>query len=90
MATKRKMSASKTQQPDTTYEPRYINPHVSFGFYKLFSAEANADILQELLPVLLGKDIRIQSLRCMGGGCNRDRRHTIEWRIENGEWRIMI
>jgi predicted transposase/invertase (TIGR01784 family) len=62
MATKQKTSASKTKQPDTRYEPRYINPHVSIGFYKLFGTEANVDIMQELLPVLLGKDSRILSL----------------------------
>jgi predicted transposase/invertase (TIGR01784 family) len=70
MATKRKTSASKTKQPKTKpsdtisqgERARYINPHTDFGFKKLFGTEANADVLQELLPVLLGKEGRIQSL----------------------------
>ncbi|MDR1672909.1 MAG: Rpn family recombination-promoting nuclease/putative transposase, partial [Bacteroidales bacterium] len=43
--------------------PRYINPHTDFGFKKLFGTEANKDLLQEFLPVLLGKEDRIISLR---------------------------
>jgi hypothetical protein len=36
-----------------------LNPHTDFGFKKLFGTEANADVLQKLLPVLLGKEGRI-------------------------------
>jgi hypothetical protein len=42
---------------------RYINPHTDFGFKKLFGTKANIDVLQELLPVLLRKDVNIKSLR---------------------------
>jgi predicted transposase/invertase (TIGR01784 family) len=44
---------------------RYINPHTDFGFKKLFGTEANKYLLQELLPVLLGRDDMIVSLRYM-------------------------
>ncbi|MDR1336381.1 MAG: Rpn family recombination-promoting nuclease/putative transposase, partial [Tannerella sp.] len=42
--------------------PRYINPHTDFGFKKLFGTEANKDVLQALLPVLLRKSDRIEKL----------------------------
>ncbi|MDR3262377.1 MAG: Rpn family recombination-promoting nuclease/putative transposase [Tannerella sp.] len=75
MATQRKQKTSKSSQPPETEQPvtagwgekraRYINPHTDFGFKKLFGTEANKYLLQELLPVLLGRDDMIVSLRYM-------------------------
>ncbi|MDR1336436.1 MAG: Rpn family recombination-promoting nuclease/putative transposase, partial [Tannerella sp.] len=68
MATKRKVtekavsSVSKQDTPGWSTRPRYINPHTDFGFKKLFGTEANKDMLQALLPVLLRKSDRIEKL----------------------------
>lgn len=71
MATQRKKSMTKSSKNGESEPfagwggkpPRYINPHTDFGFKKLFGTEANKDLLQEFLPVLLGKEDRIISLR---------------------------
>ncbi|MDR1336074.1 MAG: Rpn family recombination-promoting nuclease/putative transposase, partial [Tannerella sp.] len=61
MATKRKgteKAVSSLPEPEASgrgTRPRYINPHTDFGFKKLFGTEANKDVLQALLPVLLRK-----------------------------------
>ncbi|MDR2385191.1 MAG: Rpn family recombination-promoting nuclease/putative transposase [Tannerella sp.] len=71
--------------------PRYINPHTDFGFKKLFGTEANKDLLQEFLPVLLGKEDRIISLRYMNpeqlGGAENDRKavYDLYCETESGE-----
>jgi predicted transposase/invertase (TIGR01784 family) len=73
MATQRKKNTEKSSQSADTEQfvgwgggrARYINPHTDFGFKRLFGTEANKDLLQELLPVLLGKEDRIILLRYM-------------------------
>ncbi|MDR1337327.1 MAG: Rpn family recombination-promoting nuclease/putative transposase, partial [Tannerella sp.] len=68
MATKRKetekavSSVPEPEAPGWGTRPRYINPHTDFGFKKLFGTEANKDMLQALLPVLLRKSDRIEKL----------------------------
>ncbi|MDR3267018.1 MAG: Rpn family recombination-promoting nuclease/putative transposase [Tannerella sp.] len=61
-----KKQTKQSASPDPTGEEkhaRYINPHTDFGFKKLFGTESNIDVLKELLPVLLRKDVNIKSLQ---------------------------
>jgi len=95
MATQRKQKTSPTEQPPMTgwgeKRARYINPHTDFGFKKLFGTEANKYLLQELLPVLLGRADRITSLRYMNpeqlGRSEGDRKavYDLYCETDNGE-----
>ncbi|MDR1675887.1 MAG: Rpn family recombination-promoting nuclease/putative transposase [Tannerella sp.] len=97
MAIRRKETNKKTS---TVPEPepvgwgkraRYINPHTDFGFKKLFGTEANKDVLQALLPVLLRKSDRIEKLSYMQPGqlgrseADRDAVYDIYCETEKGE-----
>ncbi|MDR3250191.1 MAG: Rpn family recombination-promoting nuclease/putative transposase, partial [Tannerella sp.] len=90
MATKRNTSASKDTVTNGAHA-RYINPHTDFGFKKLFGTEANIDVLQELLPVLLRKDCSLKSLRYLNpeqlGRSPSDRNavYDIYCETDNGE-----
>ncbi|MDR1601886.1 MAG: Rpn family recombination-promoting nuclease/putative transposase [Tannerella sp.] len=69
MTTRRNSRTKPASQPAAPVLPegraRYIDLHTDFGFKKLFGTEANKDVLQELLPVLLRKDDSIRTLRYM-------------------------
>jgi predicted transposase/invertase (TIGR01784 family) len=70
---------------------RYINPHTDFGFKKLFGTEANKDVLQALLPVLLRKIDRIEKLNYLKpeqlgrSETDRDAVYDIYCETEKGE-----
>ncbi|MDR1224848.1 MAG: Rpn family recombination-promoting nuclease/putative transposase [Tannerella sp.] len=99
MAAQRKKSAAKSSKNGESEQftgwggkpPRYINPHTDFGFKRLFGTEANKDLLQEFLPVLLGREDRIISLRYMNpeqlGRTENDRKavYDLYCETETGE-----
>jgi predicted transposase/invertase (TIGR01784 family) len=54
--------ARKQKTKEQRGQARYLDPHTDFGFKKLFGTEAYKDILQELLPVLLQREDKIEKL----------------------------